>query len=79
MKYTGIIDRYREFLSVSDKTPIVTLNEGATPLIYSYTLSERLGLDVYLKYEGPNPVQKVKRFKESKGKVRFLTEEEESA
>lgn len=55
MKYTGIIDRYREFLSVSDKTPIVTLNEGATPLIYSYTLSERLGLDVYLKYEGLNP------------------------
>jgi len=29
------------------------------------------------KYEGPNPVQKVKRFKESKGRVRFLTEEEE--
>jgi len=31
------------------------------------------------KCEGPNPVQKVKRFKESKGKVRFLTEEEEGA
>ncbi len=31
------------------------------------------------KYEGANPVQKVKRFKESKGKVRFLTEEEEKA
>ncbi len=29
------------------------------------------------KYEGPNPLQKVKRFKESKGKVRFLTGEEE--
>ena len=29
------------------------------------------------KYEGANPVRKVKFFKESKGNVRFLTEEEE--
>ena len=53
----GVIDRYREFLPVSDSTPIVSLGEGNTPLIYSPRLSERVGRDceVYLKYEGLNP------------------------
>jgi len=53
--YNGVIDRYREFLPVSDKTPIVTLKEGNTPLIKAYNLSEMIGLEVYLKYEGLNP------------------------
>ena len=53
--YQGLIHRYREFLPVTAKTPIVTLSEGNTPLIYSDDLSERLGLKVYLKYEGLNP------------------------
>ncbi len=53
----GIIQRYRKFLPVSEKTPLVTLNEGNTPLIYAETLSKLAGsnIDVYLKYEGLNP------------------------
>ena len=53
----GIIARYREFLPVSDATPIVSLGEGGTPLIFSPQLSEIVGRDceVYLKYEGLNP------------------------
>lgn len=55
MKYKGLIERYKDYLPVNDDTPIVTLNEGNTPLIYSYQLSEEIGLNVYLKYEGLNP------------------------
>lgn len=55
MNWQGIIHRYKEFLPVTDNTPIVTLNEGNTPLIFSYHLTEMIGLDVYLKYEGTNP------------------------
>ena len=55
MKWNGIINQYRDFLPVTDKTPIVTLNEGNTPLIYSDDLSTKTGLKVYLKYEGLNP------------------------
>ncbi|MFA7653281.1 MAG: threonine synthase [Candidatus Omnitrophota bacterium] len=57
MKYQGIIDRYRKYLPVTEKTPVITLNEGNTPLIYSGHLSRLLGngFEVYLKYEGLNP------------------------
>jgi len=55
MRRNGIIENYREFLSVSDKTPVVTLHEGNTPLILSEELSAAIGLKVYLKYEGLNP------------------------
>ncbi len=55
MHYSGIINRYKEYLPVTDKTPIVTLLEGNTPLILSDDLSELIGLKVYLKYEGLNP------------------------
>jgi threonine synthase len=53
--YKGLIDRYREYLPVTSKTPVVTLHEGNTPLIQSAPLSEKTGLKVYLKYEGLNP------------------------
>jgi threonine synthase len=39
----GVIERYRKFLPVSNSTPIVSLGEGDTPLIYSAKLSARLG------------------------------------
>src|SRR5512137_1044573 len=57
MVWRGLIDRYREFLPVTDATPVVTLNEGNTPLIRADRLRQRLGLscEVYLKYEGLNP------------------------
>ncbi|HNW39826.1 MAG TPA: threonine synthase [Candidatus Omnitrophota bacterium] len=56
-KYRGIIQKYRKFLPVSDKTPVITLNEGNTPLIYAGYLSRLAGknAEVYLKYEGLNP------------------------
>lgn len=53
----GVISRYREYLPVSEHTPIISLNEGSTPLIYSPWLSQAVGrgAEVYLKYEGLNP------------------------
>ena len=53
----GVIDRYREFLPVSDSTPIVSLGEGNTPLVYSAKLSARIGrgCEVFVKNEGVNP------------------------
>src|SRR6266576_1401354 len=53
----GVIARYRDFLPVNDETPIVSLGEGDTPLIYSPRLSERIGrgCDVFVKNEGVNP------------------------
>jgi len=53
----GVIAHYRALLPVSDSTPIVSLGEGGTPLIFSPRLSAIVGRDceVYLKYEGLNP------------------------
>ena len=51
----GVIHRYRQFLPVSDSTPVISLSEGSTPLIHSPRLSEKAGAEVYLKYEGLNP------------------------
>jgi threonine synthase len=53
----GVIARYRQYLPVSETTPVVSLNEGSTPLIHSPRLSERVGrgCQVYIKYEGLNP------------------------
>lgn len=55
MRWEGVISNYREYLPVTDKTPVVTLREGNTPLIYAEFLSKEIGLDVYLKHEGTNP------------------------
>lgn len=51
----GIIRRYFDHLPVSDATPIVTLDEGDTPLIYSERFSNETDAEVWLKYEGLNP------------------------
>jgi len=48
-------DRYRDRLPLSDSTPLVSLGEGSTPLLAAPRLSERLGLDIRLKWEGANP------------------------
>ena len=55
--WRGIIEEYREFLSVTDKTPVVTLLEGNTPLIKTKRLGLAIdpGLNIYLKFEGVNP------------------------
>jgi threonine synthase len=52
---TPLIERYRDHLPLEDGDPVVTLNEGSTPLIHSPRLSERVEADVYLKFEGANP------------------------
>lgn len=51
----GILERYRDFLPISEHTPAVTLYEGETPLIYAEKCSEELGVKLYLKWEGANP------------------------
>jgi threonine synthase len=53
----GVISRYREYLPVTAESPVVSLNEGSTPLIYSPKLSQLVGrgAEVYVKYEGLNP------------------------
>ena len=53
----GVIERYREYLPVTDATPVVSLSEGSTPLIYAPRLSAMVGRGcrVYLKHEGLNP------------------------
>lgn len=52
--WRGLIEEYREYLPVSDQTPVITLREGNTPLI---PVGEALGFDfpVWVKYEGLNP------------------------
>jgi len=53
----GLICRYAHLLPVSDRTPIITLHEGNTPLIPALAVSERMGrgIKVLVKYEGLNP------------------------
>jgi len=53
--WPGLIGQYREWLPVTDDAPVITLAEGATPLIPAPVLSERTGCRVYLKVEGANP------------------------
>lgn len=58
VKKIGVIERYQEFFSVTDKTPIISLNEGNTPLILSEALANHLKLKdvrIYFKFEGLNP------------------------
>jgi len=51
----GLIRRWFDHLPVDEATPIVTLDEGDTPLIHSQRLSEEMDAEVWLKYEGLNP------------------------
>lgn len=58
VKKIGIIERYQEFLPVTENTPIISLNEGNTPLILAEALPHELGLRnvrIYYKFEGLNP------------------------
>ncbi|MEB3827967.1 threonine synthase [Phormidium sp. CCY1219] len=55
--WPGLLETYREYLPVSDRTPIVTLQEGNTPLIPVPAIAEIVGkqVEVYVKYDGLNP------------------------
>jgi threonine synthase len=55
--WQGLINGYSRWLPVSDRTPVVSLCEGATPLVPAPALSARLGrgITVHLKVDGLNP------------------------
>ncbi|OMH40422.1 threonine synthase [Desulfurobacterium indicum] len=55
--WRGVIEEFREFLPVTEKTPVITLREGNTPLIEADNLATAINPDIkiYLKYEGLNP------------------------
>jgi threonine synthase len=57
MRYTGLIERYKDRLPVNSNTNIVSLGEGNTPLIKLNNIPKDIGKDVdmYIKYEGLNP------------------------
>ncbi|MGH7387193.1 MAG: pyridoxal-phosphate dependent enzyme, partial [Candidatus Methylomirabilales bacterium] len=55
--WRGVIHQYRKFLPVTERTPVITLHEGNTPLIRAERLADTLGIrvELYLKVEGANP------------------------
>lgn len=54
-QWRGVIEEYRDRLPVDANTPVVSLREGGTPLVYACSLSETFGCEVWLKFEGANP------------------------
>jgi len=60
--YQGLIKRYQSRLPVNDETPVISLNEGDTPLIELINIPALIGRDVtiYAKYEGLNPTASFK-------------------
>lgn len=55
MRYMGLLQTYAAYLPVNERTPMITLQEGNTPLVHAQKLSDQLDLDIYFKYEGLNP------------------------
>lgn len=54
--WKGLLREYKSYLQVNDKTPLITLNEGNTPLIKAEKIGEKLGgIELYFKYDGLNP------------------------
>ncbi len=54
-QWRGVIAEYRRWLPVTDQTPVISLREGGTPLVYAEVLSKMLGNEIWLKVEGTNP------------------------
>ncbi|EOL43258.1 threonine synthase [Enterococcus caccae] len=53
--YEGLLKQYKDYLPITDQTPMISLAEGNTPLIPLHSLSKELGITLYGKYEGLNP------------------------
>lgn len=53
--WKGLLHEYKEFLPVTEQTPLLSLREGNTPLIPLENLSKEWGVEVYVKVEGANP------------------------
>jgi threonine synthase len=52
---TGLIERYRDRLPFAEGDPVISLQEGSTPLVHAPRVSEQAGVEVWLKLEGTNP------------------------
>ncbi len=56
MPFVPLLERYRDFLPVTERTPRLTLHEGFTPLIRARNLEREIGVrELWLKFEGTNP------------------------
>ncbi|QKS72904.1 threonine synthase [Paenalkalicoccus suaedae] len=55
MLWRGLLEEYKEYLPVNENTPLISLQEGNTPLLPLKHLSEKLGVELYVKYDGANP------------------------
>jgi threonine synthase len=55
MRWPGLLESYKEYLPVNHGTPLLTLNEGNTPLIKLERISSQLEIELYVKIEGANP------------------------
>lgn len=53
--WKGLLHEYKEYLPVNENTPMLSLNEGNTPLIPLVNLSKEWGVDIHVKVEGANP------------------------
>lgn len=55
--WKGLIHHYKEYLPVNDKTPVITLNEGNTPLIEAKNFCDKIGFNgkLFFKFDGANP------------------------
>ena len=53
---SGVLERYKDFLPVTKKTPLISLGEGDTPLLASNRIIDEVGCDrLFFKLEGCNP------------------------
>lgn len=55
MESVSLLERYQSYLPINSNTPLITLNEGNTPLLEAKSLSISLGIKLFLKFEGANP------------------------
>src|SRR5229473_5946516 len=55
MMAAPLVERYRDRLPLAPEAPVVSLGEGSTPLLPAPRLSEQLGAEIWLKWEGANP------------------------
>ena len=51
----GVLKRYCKYLPVSEKTPVVNLEEGSTPLVRLDRIGGERGIELWAKLEGCNP------------------------
>ncbi len=56
MAKSGVLFRYKDYLPITDKTPMFTMGEGETPLVKVDVLAKQVGCaELYFKLEGCNP------------------------